>query len=281
MKNRITLSTVIVHGLLIAVCAMMVMPFLVVLTTSLKCPTLGDDLTPTKLDIVPQRWYWGNYLTAWRAGKLGTAYWNSLSVAVVWTVGTVLMAAMAAYAMGRRQCFGQRWLLLFFLASLMFAGQTTIVPRFILFRSLGLYDSLAIFMIPCAGAGSGAFFIYLLYHWFQNVPRELDEAATLDGCSEWDIFFRIVMPLSLPALVTVSIFAFLASWNSFAEPYVMLESEANMTMPLAMQMFPQGSLSLQAAKAAAVIISVIPALVVFILLQRWFLRGLSIGALKG
>lgn len=198
-------------------------------------------------------------------------------VSSVSTVGSVLVSAMAAYAIGRRECFGHRWILLFFLSSMMFAGQMTMIPRFILFRALNLYDSLVIFMIP----GAGAFTIFLLSHWFKNVPKEIEEAAVIDGCGEWMIFFRIILPLSLPALATVGLFAFMGSWNNFVGPFVFLESESNMTVPLAVQMFIVGSPRLEAAKASVVMISVIPVLVVFVFLQRWFLKGLSLGALKG
>ena len=276
-SSRDTARTVVIHGILILICATMILPFLVVLTASLKCPALGDKMTLRELDFVPHRFHWRNYLYAWRAGKLGRGFANSITVSAVWTIGTVMVSAMAAYSVGRRECFGHRWLLLFFLSSMMFAGQTTIIPRFILYRSLGLYDSLLILMIP----GTGAFTIYLLSHWFKNVPKEIEEAALIDGCSEWAIFFRIILPLSLPALATVGLFAFMGSWNNFVGPYVFLESESKMTIPLAIQMFPPQSRNFEAAKAAAVMMSVIPVLVVFVFLQRWFLKGLSLGALKG
>jgi len=277
VRSNDTARTVVIHGLLILVCATMILPFLVVLTASLKCPALGDTMTPREPDFVPHHFHWQDYLFAWRTGKLGRAFVNSITISVVWTIGTVMVSAMAAYAIGRRQCFGHQWILLFFLSSMMFAGQTTIIPRFILYRSLGLYDSLAIFMIP----GTGAFTIYLLSHWFRNVPKEIEEAALIDGCSEWSIFFRIILPLSLPALATVGLFAFMGSWNNFVGPYVFLESETKMTVPLAIQMFPVRSATFEAAKAAAVMISVVPVLVVFVFLQRWFLKGLTLGALKG
>ena len=277
MTARFSLRVVIIHGLLVLICATMVLPFLVVLTASLKCPSLGDDMSPRRPDFLPKRFQWTNYVFAWRAGKLGRAFSNSIMVSSVWTLGTVMVSAMAAYAIGRRQCFGHQWILLFFLSSMMFAGQMTMIPRFILYRALGLYDSLLIFMIP----GTGAFTIFLLCHWFKNVPKEIEEAAMIDGCSEWMIFFRIILPLSLPALATVGLFAFMGAWNNFVGPFVFLESEAKMTVPLAVQMFLVNSPRLQAAKAAAVMISVIPVLGVFVFLQRWFLKGLSLGALKG
>jgi multiple sugar transport system permease protein len=276
-RVRRVIRPVVIHALLIAICVVMVVPFLVVFTASLKCPALGDNMSPLSLDLVPQRFQWRNYLFAWHAGKLAVAFRNSILVCVVSTIGTVMISAMAAYAIGRRRCFGHQWILLFFLSSMMFAGQTTLIPQFILYRALGLYDSLVIFMIP----GAGAFTIYLLCHWFKNVPAEIEEAALIDGCSEWSIFFRIILPLSLPALATVGLFAFLGSWNNFAGPYAFLESESNMTVPLAIQMFPVRSPTFAAAKAAAVMICFIPVLVVFVLLQRWFLKGLSLGAFKG
>lgn len=277
MKKHFGIRTVIIHALLVVACMTMILPFLVVVTASLKCPAMGDNLYPKGPDFLPKRFHWDNYLLAWRAGKLGRAFCNSIMVSVVWTLGTVMISAMAAYSIGRRECFGHRWILLFFLSSMMFAGQTTMIPRFILYRALGLYDSLAIFMIP----GSGAFTIFLLSHWFKNVPKEIEEAAVIDGCSEWMVFFRVILPLSLPALATVGLFAFMGSWNNFVGPYVYLESESKMTLPLAIQMFPPGSLTFEAARAAAVMISVVPVIVVFVFLQRWFLKGLSLGALKG
>ena len=277
MHRKETLRVAVIHLLLVATCATMVLPFLVVLTASLKCPAIGDDMTPSRPDFIPKRFHWQNYLLGWRAGKLGVAFRNSIMVSVVWTIGTVLVAAMAAYSIGRRQCLGHQWILLFFLSSMMFAGQTTIIPQFILYRSLGLYDSLAIFMIP----GTGAFTIYLLCHWFKNVPKEIEEAALIDGCGEWGTFFRVILPLSLPALATVGLFAFVGSWNNFVGPYVFLETESKMTVPLAIQNYMVYGPVDEAGRSAAVIISIVPIVVVFVLLQRWFLRGLSLGALKG
>jgi len=277
MRPRNPIRSLVVHGLLLAVCAGMILPFLVVLTASLKCPALGDQMSPTEPDFLPDRFYWQNYLMGWQAGKLGTAFVNSILVSVVWTLGTVLVCAMAAYAIGRRQVLGHRWILLFFLSSMMFAGQTVLIPQFILYRALGLYDSLLILMIP----GTGAFTIYLLTHWFKNVPKQIEEAALIDGCGESAIFFRIIMPLSLPALATVGLLAFMGAWNNFVGPYVFLESESNLTVPLAIQSYQVNGPTDEAARSAALMISIVPVLAVFILLQRWFLRGLSLGALKG
>lgn len=277
MKQRFTIRTFIIHGLLILACATMILPFLVVLTASLKCPSLGDNMWPSEPDFLPKRLHWENYLLGWSAGKLPRAFRNSLMTSITWTIGSVIVAAMAAYSIGRRQCFGHQLILLFFLSSMMFARQMTMIPRFLVYRSLGLYDSLLIFMIP----GTDAFTIYLLSHWFKNVPKEIEEAALIDGCSEWGIFARVILPLSLPALATVGLFAFMAAWNSFADPYVFLQSESNMTVPLAIQSFKVNALRLHAAKSAALMISVIPVVAVFVLLQKWFLKGLTLGALKG
>ena len=263
MNKHGSIRTTVIHAILVCVCAAMILPFMVVLTASLKCPVLGDDMSPAEPDFIPERFYWQNYLLAWRAGKLGIAFFNSIMTSVVWTVGTVMVCAMAAYAIGRRECLGNKWILLFFLSSMMFAGQTTIIPQFILYRALGLYDSL------------------LLCHWFRNVPREIEEAALIDGCGEWSTFFRIIIPLSLPALATVGLLAFMGAWNNFVGPYVFLETESKMTVPLAIQnYFVYGPID-YAGRSAAVMISILPVVVVFILLQRWFLRGLSLGALKG
>jgi len=277
MRMKGKFRSCIVHGLLWVLCAGMVLPFLVVLTASLKCPALGDEMSPRTPDFIPDRFYWQNYLIGWKAGKLGIAFFNSIMTSVIWTVGTVLVCAMAAYAIGRRQCLGHKWILLFFLSSMMFAGQTVLIPQFILYRALGLYDSLLIFMIP----GTGAFTIFLLCHWFKNVPREIEEAALIDGCGENAIFYRIILPLSLPALATVGLLAFMGAWNNFVGPYVFLESESNLTVPLAIQSYIVNDPVDEAARYAAIMISIIPVLVVFIFLQRWFLKGLSLGALKG
>ena len=276
MRERFTTRTIIIHGLLLLVCATMILPFLVVLTASLKSPSLGDEMWPNKPDFVPKRFHWENYILGWTAGKLSVAFRNSLMTSVTWTVGTVLVAAMAAYAIGRRNCFGHKWILLFFLSSMMFARQMTMIPRFLIYRSLGLYDSLLIFMIP----GTDAFTIYLLSHWFGSVPKEIEEAALIDGCTEWGIFLRVILPLSLPALATVGLFAFMASWNNFVGPYVFLESETNLTVPLAIHAFKIPEVRMHAAKSAALMISVLPVVLVFVLLQKWFLKGLTLGALK-
>jgi multiple sugar transport system permease protein len=199
--------------------------------------------------------------------------WNSLSIAAITTVGAVLVSALAAYAFARLHFRGRDAIFLVLLAALMVPPQVTAIPVFILMRSLHLVDSAPSVWLPGL---INVFGIFFLRQYFLTIPRDLDEAALLDGAGHLRILFRIIMPLSAPALSALAIFVFEMSWNNFFWPNIFLSSQDQMTLPI-------GLVSLQAAVGggpavtvfAAVTMLVLPVLVLFLFFQRGLMQSLA------
>lgn len=205
--------------------------------------------------------------------------WNSLQVAVITTVGAVLTSALAGYAFSRLHFKGRDVIFLVLLAALMVPPQVTVIPVFVLMSKLQLVDNPASIWLP---ALVNVFGIFFLRQYFSTIPRELDEAAVIDGASHLRILFRIILPLSGPAVAALAIFVFEASWNNFFWPNVFLSSPENMTLPI-------GLVSLQAtvgggpavAVFAAITMVVVPVLVLFLFFQRALMQSLAQTGLRG
>lgn len=205
--------------------------------------------------------------------------WNSLQVAVITTVGAVLTSALAAYAFSRLHFWGRDVIFIVLLAALMVPPQVTVIPVFVLMSKLELVDKPASVWLP---ALVNVFGIFFLRQYFSTIPRELDEAAVIDGAGHLRILFRIILPLSGPAVAALAIFVFEASWNNFFWPNVFLSSPENMTLPI-------GLVSLQATVGggpavvvfAAITMVVIPVLVLFLFFQRALMQSLAQTGLRG
>jgi multiple sugar transport system permease protein len=209
-------------------------------------------------------------------------YWNSCYIAVVVTVGTVLVSGMAGYAFARIRFPGANVLFVIVLGGLLVPSEVTIVPLFRMVNSLGLVDThWPLIVIPIIGAPS-VLATFIMRQFFLALPVELEEAARLDGLGRAGIFWRIAFPLARPAVAAVAIFTFLHSWNLFLEPLVFLSSKGNFTLPLALTQYvdayggPMWNVQL-----AATTLTVVPVLVVFLFAQRQFVEGLAHSGLKG
>jgi multiple sugar transport system permease protein len=209
-------------------------------------------------------------------------YWNSCYIAVLVTVGTVLVSGMAGYAFARIRFPGANVLFVIVLGGMLVPSEVTIVPLFRMVNSLGLIDThWPLIVIPIIGAPS-VLATFIMRQFFLALPVELEEAARLDGLSRAGIFWRIAFPLARPAVAAVAIFTFLHSWNLFLEPLVFLSSKENFTLPLALTQYvdayggPMWNVQL-----AATTLTVIPVLVVFLFAQRQFVEGLAHTGLKG
>ena len=209
-------------------------------------------------------------------------YWNSLYIAVVVTVGTLLVAAMAGYAFARIRFPGANALFLVVLIGLLVPSEVTIVPLFRLVNGMGLIDThWPLIVIPIFGAPA-VLSIFIMRQFFLGLPTELEEAGRMDGLDRWGIFWRIAFPLSRPALAAVAIFTFLKSWNLYLEPIVYLSSKDMFTLPQALTQYvdayggPMWNVQL-----AATTLTVVPVLLVFLFAQKQFVQGLAHSGLKG
>jgi len=260
---------------LIVIAILMLFPFLWMVATSL---TADAQLFVTPPQLVPSPAQPENYGRVSDLFPMGRFLFNSVLVAAVSTVLQVATSALAAYAFSRLTFRGRDLLFLVYLATLMVPMQVTIVPLFIEMRYLGLVNTYPGLLLPGIVSVFGTF---LLRQAFLALPRETEEAAFIDGAGHWTVFRRIVVPLSLPAIATFAIFAFMASWNAFLWPLVIVSSQDLMTLPVGLSnLHGQYSTAWNLVMAGATI-SVVPILFVYVFAQRYVVRGVALSGLKG
>jgi len=277
-------KTVATYLLLGFVGLFMLLPLVWMLSTSVK--PAGDVFTsvddPLRA-LVPREVHPENYgkvydVTRNMGGGFARWYVNSLLVAVAVTLGQVTTSACAAYAFSRLQFPGRDKLFLGYLGTMMVPGAVTMIPNFILMRQLGAVDTYFALMVPAMFSAYGTF---LLRQFFMSIPRELEEAATMDGCGLWRVFTTIVLPLSKPALATLAIFTFMGNWQSFYWPLIVLTQDSMKTLPLGLLSF-MGLYNTQwTLLMAGSMMMILPMIIVFVLGQKWFIKGIQLGALKG
>ena len=204
---------------------------------------------------------------------------NTLIILVSGTFGTILTSSMAAYSFSRIEWRGRELVFSIILSSMMLPSFVTLIPQFIMWNSLGAYDTFAPLIIP-AFLGGGAFNIFLLRQFFLTIPQELDEAAMIDGASKVQIFLKILLPLCKSALVVVGIFSFIFYWNDFFNPLIYLSSSSNFTLSIGLQqMIGQYSTKWNVLMAASTVV-LIPCLIVFSVGQRYLLEGIAMTGIK-
>ena len=247
-------------------------------STSLRNPATSFDLPP---DFLPTDFQWRNYLAVINSPEIDFLrfFSNSLKIAVIATVAQLLTCAMAAFSFARLRYPGRSTLFFIFLGTMMIPGPVTIIPTFILMRSLSLIDTHWALILP---ALTSAFGVFLLRQQFLTLPEELMEAARMDGAGFFRIFWQVALPLIGPGLSALAIFTFLGSWNNFFGPLLYLRSWEKFTYPIAIVNLQgymgQGN---RAHVLAAVMIGVFPVLALFLAAQRYVIQGIAVTGLKG
>jgi len=192
---------------------------------------------------------------------------------------TLITASMAAYAFAKIKFPGRESLFLLFLATMMVPGQVTIIPLFLIMKWLGWVDTHLSIIVP--GALFNAFAVFLLRQFIRGIPKEMEEAATIDGCSRWGIYWKIILPLLVPAMSALGIFLFLGSWNNFFVPLIFLSTPELFTVPLMLNQF-RGQYTIDwTLLMAGSAIAVVPVLVVYLILQRKIIEGITLTGLTG
>lgn len=229
---------------------------------------------------LPASWNFQNFIDIIEGPTLFRSLWNSLVIAIGTVILTVMLAAMAAFALSNIRFFGSKFIMSFFMIGLLFPAATAVLPLFLLMRDLKLLDShLGIVVVQVAF--SLAFSIVLFTSFFRKLPKELIEAARMDNCGYIRIFWFITLPLSLPIIATVSVFAFVTSWNNFLLPLIMLNTDPQYTWPLGIMQF-QGEFGTNWPKILAYLtLTIIPAIIFFLAAQRYIISGLTGGSVKG
>jgi len=230
---------------------------------------------------IPKAWHPENFQSAWTVLPFPIFVVNTLIVTCFAVVGQVLSASLVAYGFARFSFPGKRVLFIMVLSTMLLPAQVTMIPVFIIWQKLGLVDTFAPLTIP-AYLGGGAFTIFLLRQFYLTIPRELDEAAMIDGCSYFGIWRHIILPLSRPALITVLLFAFMANWDDFMSPLIYLHSQEKLTVSIGLRLFQDqyGQTNLPLLMAAS-LLHITPVVIIFLIGQRYFIKGIVMTGLKG
>jgi len=270
-----TASHALAYAFLILVGVTMVFPLLWMLITSLRSP--GDDVMDLGgLFAIGAQWQ--NYRDVLSDTTFARAIYNSALVTVVVTIAQLFTSSLAAYAFARMQFRGRNPIFLGYLSTMMVPEVVTMIPVFILLRFLGWIDSYAALILPAAFSAYGTF---MLRQFFLSIPRELEEAAVIDGCNSWGIYWNVILPLAKPALAALGILTFMGSWRSFMWPLIVTQSEKMLTAPVALSQFQELHGVQWTLLMAGSVIMLAPMLLVFILGQKFFVAGIQVGAVKG
>ncbi|NLF82458.1 MAG: carbohydrate ABC transporter permease [Candidatus Gastranaerophilales bacterium] len=268
--------TVLAYTLLTIGAVSMLMPFLWMLATSLMTQKQIFSYPP---ELIPSPLHIQNYSEVAKSIPVVTYFINSAVVAVITTIGQLVIASMAGYAFARLSFKYREPLFLLFLATTMIPPQVNIVPLFFIMRELGWIDTYQALIVPGLFGGFG---IFLMRQWFKTLPAGLEEAAKIDGCNPLQTFYKVALPLALPALATLGIFTFILTWNSFMWPLIVTNFDSMRTLPVGLAIF-KGSFretTEWGQLMACAVISVIPVIGVFLLGQKYFIKGITMGGMK-
>lgn len=250
-------------------------PFLWVISTSLKS---YSELMLQPFAIIPEKVSWHNYLDVFRVAPFLIYLWNTAKISFFCIAGVLMTSSMAAYAFARLKFPGRELLFVAYLTTMMVPRQVTLVPIFILMRDFNLLDTHAALILPGFVSAYGTF---LLRQFFLTLPKELEEAATIDGCGYLGRFTRVILPLSKPALATLGIFTLINTWNDYLYPLVFINSPLKRTLTLGLAIF-RGDVDVQwNLLMAGILISILPMILAFLLAQRYFVEGIALTGLKG
>jgi len=275
VKKKVKPSQIILHIILTIGAIIMIFPFLWTVSSSLK------DIS--QIFLVPPAWLpnpvkWSNYIDSLTAMPFGLAYWNSFYITTVVVLATLLTASMAAYAFAKIEFKGANFLFILFLATMMVPKQVTMIPLYIIMGKIGWLDSHLSLIVP--GALFNAFAVFLLRQFIMGIPKELEEAAIIDGAGYFRIYWSIILPLIRPSLAAVGIFVFLGSWNNFLDALIFLNTPEKFTVPLLLNTFKGLYVADWALMMAGTTISVIPVLIIYIVAQKQIIEGVTITGIK-
>jgi multiple sugar transport system permease protein len=251
-----------------------VFPFIWMVFTSFKPETQIAQYPPR---LFPETWTVENYVNVWSRIPFARLFLNSIILAGGVTAISLLLDAMAAYALSRLDFPGRDAIFIIILIALMLPFQVMFIPLFVIVHDLGMLDSYSGLIVPRA---TNAFGIFMLRQFFMTLPRELDEAARIDGTSEWGIFWKIILPLSGPALATLAIFHFMYNWNDFLWPLLITSSTEMRTLPAGLALFVGQHVVEYGVVMAGAVLTLLPLLVAFLFAQRYFIQGIAMSGIK-
>jgi len=274
-KSSRLFKDIIFHIIVYSLALVTIAPFIWMLLTSVK--DIGDIfIYPPKW--LPSKLHFENFSRAFQAAPFGRYYLNSIFVAVSVTLGQLFTCSMAAYAFARLQFKGRDILFYVFLGTMMIPYQVTMIPSFMVLYWLGWVDSYKAMIVPGLASAFGTF---LLRQFFLTIPKELEEAAYIDGCSKFRVLWQIIIPLSKPALATLAIFTFMGTFNDFIWALIVVNSEHLRTVQLGLAVFRDRYVTDWDLLMAGSVMATLPILIVFFFAQKYFIKGITLSGIKG
>jgi ABC-type glycerol-3-phosphate transport system permease component len=277
IKRESSVSQFLRYTALILFGAVFIVPFLWILSTSLKG---NEQIFTIPPQWIPKELHWENYAKIFDRMPFLVYLKNSLFVTALTMIGVVGSSSLVAYAFAALRWPGRNTLFYILLATMMLPMQVTMIPIFVIFKEIGWLNTYKPLIVP-AFFGGGAFNIFLLRQFFLGVPRDVADAARIDGCSEFRIYWNIMLPLAKPALATVSIMTFMFSWNDFLGPLIYLSDKMKGTLALGLSMFVGQYTTEWAPLMAASILMMLPMIVLFFAFQKYFIQGFMMSGIKG
>jgi len=271
--------TLVRHVVLIIVSFLMVYPVLWMFFASFK----PEDQIFANPNLLPAHWTVSHYTESisGKAGiNFGPMFLHSLEIALLVVVGSIFSGSITGFAFARMEFTARKFLFGFMLGTMMLPAQIVIIPQYIIFHRLSLVNTFVPLILP-SFLGTGSFFIYLMVQFIRGIPKDLDEAASIDGCGPFRLFLHVIFPLTFPAIITISIFAFYWTWNDLFSQAIYLTNPNLFTVPIGLSSFLDNmGNSMWGDLFAMSIISLIPVLVVFVIFQRYLVEGIATQGLK-
>ena len=274
-KSSAVLRRVLLYIVLILIAVIMVVPFLWMLSTSLKTQYDAVKIPPVWIPDPPQ---WENYVKLFTEQPMFQFMLNTIKIVFFVGLGQLFFSSIAAYSFARISFKGRNVVFFFYIATLMVPGQVTMIPTYLMFAKAGLTDNHLALILP---AFFSAFGVFLLRQFFMSLPRELEEAAEIDGCNPFMTYWRIMLPLVVPAMLTLGVFTLMNTWNDYMGPLIYLSSPEKYTMTLGIAYFKGVYTTQWNLVMAGSIVSVVPILIAYLCAQKYFIEGIAFSGVKG
>ena len=274
-KSSAVLRRVLLYIVLILIAVIMVVPFLWMLSTSLKTQYDAVKIPPVWIPDPPQ---WENYVKLFTEQPMSQFMLNTIKIVFFVVLGQLFFSSLAAYSFARISFKGRNVVFFFYIATLMVPGQVTMIPTYLMFAKAGLTDNHLALILP---AFFSAFGVFLLRQFFMSLPRELEEAAEIDGCNPFMTYWRIMLPLVVPAMLTLGVFTLMNTWNDYMGPLIYLSSPEKYTMTLGIAYFKGVYTTQWNLVMAGSIVSVVPILIAYLFAQKYFIVGNAFSGVKG
>ncbi len=281
MHTRRKLYACLYHLVVAGFSIVMIYPLLWMVMSSLK---ESSTIFITATSLIPDKIVFENYINGWEGFakvSFSVFFKNSLFISVLATIGTLCSSAIVAFGFARCRFPGKRFLFVAMLASMMLPAQVLMIPQYLWYQKLNWVNTYLPLIVPYCFAVQG-FFVYMMTNFIEGIPTELDESAKIDGCSYYGIFFRIILPLLKPALITGCIFSFIWRWDDFLGALLYINSTEKYPVSLALKLFcDPGSSSDYGAMFAMATLSILPAVLIFLFMQKYLVEGISTSGIKG